>query len=452
MATNTSPRGLITTVVVVLVLFVGGAGLLWWQQSTPLPTAELDRSVFEVGRRLEFGLELQAARGSVRDVQVRILQGDVDALVFEDSLNTAAGRLDVAFRLEGHGLREGEALLEVHAGDDVWRPRGDADTPSARMPVMIDLTPPRLEIEAATRYPRPGGSAIAVLRSRGATEVRVEAGERDYRAYARQELPHQFLALYALPIDHPADEFPVAVAVDAAGNRAVRELPVVLRAPDVRTGSVDLSHRWLREKLPVLLPDVDTTDDQALLEGFLYVSRDLRAEAAAERDRLAAASGPLRQWEGPFLQLPNSRSTSVFGIRRTYRIDGEGLDTQVHQGYDLASTARAPIPAANTGTVVHAGPLTLYGETVVLDHGQGLLTLYGHCSSLDVEIGEQVEKGKIIARTGATGLAGGDHLHFEVVVGGQPVTPLQWWDTAWIRDHIEAPLQEAAEGSEGAGR
>ncbi len=452
MATNASPRGLITTVVVVLVLVVGGAGLLWWQQSTPLPTATLDRSVFEVGRQLEFGLDLEAARGSVRDVRVRILQGDVDAVVFEDSLNAASGQLDVAFRLEGHELREGEALLEVHAADDVWRPRGSGDTPSARIPVMIDLTPPRLEIEAATRYPRPGGSAVAALHSTGASEVRVEAGGRSYRAFPREGLTDQYVALYALPIDHPADELPVAVAVDAAGNRAVRELPVVLRAPDVSTGSVNLSHRWLRTKLPALLPDVDTTDDQALLDGFLHVSRDLRAEAAAERDRLAAASGPDRQWEGAFLQLPNSRTTSVFGVRRTYRIDGEGLDTQVHQGYDLASTARAPIPAANSGTVVFAGPLTLYGGTVVVDHGQGLLTLYGHCSSLEVEVGDQVERGQTIARTGATGLAGGDHLHFEVVVGGQPVTPLQWWDAAWIRDHVEAPLREAAETGEGARR
>ena len=129
-------------------------------------------------------------------------------------------------------------------------------------------------------------------------------------------------------------------------------------------------------------------------------------------------------------------------MRRTYVLDGDVLDEKVHQGYDLASVAMAEIPAANSGIVVHAGPLTIYGNSVIIDHGQGLLTLYGHCSSLDVAVGDTVRKGQTIARTGATGLAGGDHLHFEVIVGGIPVSPLQWLDGAWIESHIEQPLAE----------
>ena len=114
----------------------------------------------------------------------------------------------------------------------------------------------------------------------------------------------------------------------------------------------------------------------------------------------------------------------------------------MHQGYDLASVAMAEIPAANSGSVVHAGPLTIYGNTVIIDHGQGLLTLYGHCSSIQVAVGDTVQKGQTIARTGATGLAGGDHLHLEVIVGGVPVNPLEWLDPAWIRSHVEGPLNE----------
>lgn len=443
MTNNASPRGLILSLVLVLVVVGGGAAALWFQQSTPLPAVELERPVFEVGRSLDLPLEYGAARGTVRHLAVRILQGDVDAVVYEDSLRAKTGTVDAAFALEGHGLREGEALLEVHARDDVWRPRGPGDTPSLRVPIMIDMTPPALDVQAATRYPQAGGAAVAVLRATGASRVAIAVGDREFTASPREGDPSQFVALYALPIDHPASLKPLAVAYDAAGNRSRRELPVVMRAPNVRTGSVNLSHDWLKNKLPGLLPDVDTGDDQALVDGFLYVSRDLRAQAAAERDRLAAASDGPRQWEGAFLQLPNSRSTSAFGVERTYRIDGEGLDTKVHQGYDLASTSQAPIPAANHGTVVFADDLTLYGKTVILDHGQGLLSLYGHCSSLDVAVGDQVARGQTIAHTGETGLAGGDHLHFEVIVGGLPVTPLQWFDAKWIRDHIDGPLEEA---------
>jgi murein DD-endopeptidase MepM/ murein hydrolase activator NlpD len=93
--------------------------------------------------------------------------------------------------------------------------------------------------------------------------------------------------------------------------------------------------------------------------------------------------------------------------------------------------------------VVFAEPLTIYGNTVVVDHGMGLQTLYAHLSSTTVKVGDAVEKGQELARTGSTGLAIGDHLHYEVLVSGASVTPLEWWDGKWIRDHIGKPLKEA---------
>jgi murein DD-endopeptidase MepM/ murein hydrolase activator NlpD len=115
----------------------------------------------------------------------------------------------------------------------------------------------------------------------------------------------------------------------------------------------------------------------------------------------------------------------------------------VHLGYDLASVKHSPVPAANAGVVVHAAPLTIYGNTVVLDHGWGLMTLYAHLSSLAVKEGDTVTKGQELGRTGTTGLAVGDHLHYEVLVHGISVTPLEWWDGRWIRDHIGKPLRDA---------
>jgi murein DD-endopeptidase MepM/ murein hydrolase activator NlpD len=119
------------------------------------------------------------------------------------------------------------------------------------------------------------------------------------------------------------------------------------------------------------------------------------------------------------------------------------VDTQVHFGYDLASVKESAVPAANSGTVVFAGPLTIYGNTVILDHGLGLQTLYAHLSRIEVQEGHTVEKGRELGRTGSSGLAIGDHLHYEVLIHGISVTPLEWWDIRWIRDHILKPLREA---------
>jgi murein DD-endopeptidase MepM/ murein hydrolase activator NlpD len=101
------------------------------------------------------------------------------------------------------------------------------------------------------------------------------------------------------------------------------------------------------------------------------------------------------------------------------------------------------VPAANAGVVAFAGPLTIYGNTVIVDHGLGLQTLYAHLSSIDVKAGDKVDKGQPLGRTGATGLAIGDHLHFEVLIAGVSVTPLEWWDPAWIRERVNRPLKQA---------
>ena len=101
------------------------------------------------------------------------------------------------------------------------------------------------------------------------------------------------------------------------------------------------------------------------------------------------------------------------------------------------------MPAANKGVVVFAGPLTIYGNTIVVDHGWGLMTLYGHLSTIAVKMGDAVEKSQEMGRTGSTGLAIGDHLHYEVLVSGVSVTPLEWWDAKWIRDRFNGPLKAA---------
>ena len=138
--------------------------------------------------------------------------------------------------------------------------------------------------------------------------------------------------------------------------------------------------------------------------------------------------------------MRGSKVTSQFAELRNYLRYGKRASQARHYGYDLASTTRAPITASNDGTVVFAGDNGIYGNLVLIDHGLGITTLYGHLSSLDVAVGDRVERGQTLGRSGATGLAGGDHLHFAVLVGQTYVDPLEWWDRRWIRDHIASRL------------
>ena len=118
------------------------------------------------------------------------------------------------------------------------------------------------------------------------------------------------------------------------------------------------------------------------------------------------------------------------------------IDNQTHLGFDLASLRMSPVAAGNDGKVVFADNLGIYGNTVILDHGLGLFTLYAHLSSISVKVGETVTRGQAIGQTGATGLAGGDHLHFSAMVRGIHVDPVEWWDPKWITDHVKAKIEE----------
>ncbi|MFQ5929382.1 MAG: M23 family metallopeptidase, partial [Acidobacteriota bacterium] len=148
-------------------------------------------------------------------------------------------------------------------------------------------------------------------------------------------------------------------------------------------------------------------------------------------------------WSEPFLQLSKSQVESAFADHRTYYYQGRKVDQQTHLGFDLASLAHSPVECANDGIVVFAGYLGIYGNSVLVDHGLGLLSLYGHLSSIEVQKGRWVKRGEILGRTGQTGLAAGDHLHFSLILQGVQVNPLEWWDQRWVREHVLAKLTGA---------
>jgi murein DD-endopeptidase MepM/ murein hydrolase activator NlpD len=152
-------------------------------------------------------------------------------------------------------------------------------------------------------------------------------------------------------------------------------------------------------------------------------------------------------WGGVvFHPFTNSAVESAFADQRTYVYKGKEVDRQTHLGFDLASIAGKPVVASNRGKVLFAEELGIYGNCVIIDHGMGVQSLYAHLSSLAVQAGEMVEKEQELGRSGMTGLAGGDHLHFTMLVNGRMVNPVEWWDPHWINDRILRKLRIAEGG------
>jgi murein DD-endopeptidase MepM/ murein hydrolase activator NlpD len=119
---------------------------------------------------------------------------------------------------------------------------------------------------------------------------------------------------------------------------------------------------------------------------------------------------------------------------------GKQVDHQVHLGFDLSDTANAPVHVANDGRVVWADSLGIYGNCVVVDHGYALQSIYGHMNRIDVKVGDMVKKNQSLGVAGATGLAGGVHVHFSMQIDGVQINPVEWWDEHWIHDRILSKL------------
>lgn len=330
-------------------------------------------------------------------------------------------------------------------------------TSTASREFQIRLEPPRLSVLSTKHYVNLGGSEMVVYRATPADVLSgVRVGDIEYRGYPAAGAgvqgadPAVHVAFFALLHDQPVNTRIEAFARDEAGNEVkVGFVDNVFPKP-FKKSRIQLDNTFINRVVPEILehsPELKMTapaqDSPEMLQAFLRINGELRTINAGEIAAMAARSAPERLWEGPFIQLGNSKVEASFADHRTYLYDGKEVDQQTHLGFDLAVTAHVPVLAANNGVVLNASWLGIYGNCVVIDHGMGVQTLYGHLQSFDVKPGDKVARGQQIGRSDSTGLAGGDHLHFTQLVGGRMVNPVEWWDGHWIADRIERKLNEA---------
>jgi len=252
--------------------------------------------------------------------------------------------------------------------------------------------------------------------------------------------PAAVLALFAVPQNLSTDARPVARAVDGAGNVQEVPLPVLIKGRKFPERQLQVDDAFMQRKVPEILTAVGKPVPTDLEQGYLTVNRDVRRESEERLQAITARSADHPLWSGVFQRQSNAAPMSAFADRRSYLYGGEVIDRQTHLGYDLASLKNAPVEATQDGVVVFADYLGIYGNTVVVDHGFGVFSLYGHLSSIGVQPGQQVRARDSLGQTGETGLAGGDHLHFSIMLRGVHVDPVEWWDPLWMRDHIAARL------------
>jgi len=299
---------------------------------------------------------------------------------------------------------------------------------------------------SAITYGSQGGCEAVVYRV-GETSVKdgVKAGAWFFPGFPLPGGgPQDRFALFAVPYDFGDASQVRLTAEDEVGNAAAVSIIDKFFPHPLRRDTIPLDDAFLGKVVPSILSQTpDLADKGNLLANYLQINRELRKTDNAQLVALAATSQPKFLWTRPFQPMGSTKVMAHFADRRSYVYRGSAVDQQDHLGLDMAGVAHAPIPAANDGVVVLARFVGIYGNAVVVDHGYGLMSLYGHLSAIDVKEGQVVTRGQTLGRTGDTGLAGGDHLHFAILLQGLPVSPVEWWDAHWLTDRIARKLGRA---------
>jgi len=442
--------------VIVLCLLIGvplvGAVLI--RMEGEAPQLEVDLVANSIGALQTLPISVTDDKSGIRMLWVAIYKDGRETVLFQETLPSkgfARGgdqftkSYNIVIEPAKAGLSDGKALLRVVARDHSWRHLGHGNKVYLEQEIVIDTIAPQINLVSHVHNISLGGAGLVLYRLSEACPVSgIVVGDRFYRGYSgpfADKTVH--LAFMALAHDHAPDTEIYVKAVDSAGNTSHKGFHLYIKKRSFKKDVIRLSDGFFRRKLPEFQNVIPADVGASPVDRFLYVNRDLRVLNYQAVGELVQKTDPEIYWRKAFTRLPGSAKQAGFGDRRDYQYQGKVIDRQVHLGIDLASTAHSPVPAGNRGKVVFADNLGIYGQSVVIDHGYGLFSMYAHLSSMAVAPGKIVEKGAIIGTTGRTGMAGGDHLHFSMLVHNTFVNPVEWWDLAWIRNNITSKIERA---------
>ncbi len=307
--------------------------------------------------------------------------------------------------------------------------------------LLIDNTPPQVNLIASSSYVLQGGSGLVIFEAKdnNLKTVYVDVGSAKFKPI-KYKKNGVFATLFAWPFKQENFNLTI-VAIDSANNITKYPVNIDKVHKKYRVSKIRATDKFINGKISDLartVPKYASITDK--IKKFRAINELMRKTNEDYIHSLSKTVTPINgSWDiKPFKPLKGAKRVSDFGVKRFYYYGDANniISTSYHVGYDLASVKHDNIYASNSGTVVSTKLNGIYGNMPLIDHGFGLFTLYGHCSSVLVSKGQKVTAGEVIAKTGTTGLALGDHLHFGVLVQGIEVLPLEWMKKKWIKEHI----------------
>lgn len=430
-------KKLILVVVVLLIV----AAVFFVTTRSVVPVLELPATLTSVGQATPVSVRVLDAHG-VRSVRAFVEQNGARYQVFESSQPSTAAetRLDFTAGLKTTPqLQGGKAKVIVEAtSNDVMRKTGKVERE-----VMVVTQPPSISADSEQHYLYLGMADLATFTVSGSwTEAGVRVGDQTFRAWPMPGGKPGMFSLYAFAWNMPLDTAPVVYAGNGTGSDVSSPLVVIFpkkEQPRYTTHDLQLSDAFVQK----VVNELDPNGTGDLIARFVKINNEMRKANNKTLSDLRLKTADKFLWSRPFIRQPHSQAEANFADLRNYIYQGKKVDQQVHLGYDLAVTQHVGVEASNDGKVVYAAPLGIYGNCIVVDHGYGLQSIYGHLSRIDVHEGDMVKQGQVMGLSGMTGMAGGDHIHFAMQLDGVQIDPKEWWDPHWIQDHIAKRVELA---------
>ena len=421
----------VIVIVIVLVVLVPIAFVL---ARSATPIINLPSSVTSLGQATPITVDIRDPHG-VRRLAAFVEQNGARYQVFElaqpSNLTDTTANFTAGVKTTPQ-LKDGKAKLIVEAtSNDLLR-----KTARLERDVNVVTQPPSVSVDSEQHYLYLGMADLATFSVSGNwTEAGVRVGDETFRAWPMPGGKPGLFSLFAFAWNMPPGTAPLVYASNGAGNDVTGPLVVVFpkkEQPKYTTHDLQVSDAFLQKVINELDPN-GTGDPVAR---FVKINTEMRRANNKTLSDLRLKTADRFLWSQPFMRQPHSQAESSFADVRNYIYNGKKIDQQVHLGYDLAVTQHIGVEASNDGKVVYAAPLGIYGNCIVVDHGYGLQTIYGHLSKIDVHEGDIVKRGQVMGLSGMTGMAGGDHIHFAMQLDGVQIDPKEWWDSHWIKDHI----------------
>lgn len=420
--------------ILVVILIVVLTPIIFLLARSASPILDLPTPVSTLGQATPIAVHVRDPRG-VRKLTAAVVQNGARYPVWEMTQPTKSKDSTWTFTVgvkTTPQLRDGKATLMVEAtSNDLLHRKASLDRE-----VTVVTQPPTISVDSDTHYLYLGMADLATFNVNGGwSAAGVRVGDQTYRAWPMTGGKPGLFSLFAFAWNMPAGTIPVVFASNGAGNDVTSPITFQFpkkEQPHYTVHDLQVSDAFMQK----VVGELDPNGSGDMVARFVRINNDMRKSNNKTLSDLRLKTADHFLFSQPFARQAHSQAEATFADVRNYVYQGKKIDQQVHLGYDLAVTQHIGVEASNDGRVVYAAPLGIYGNCIVVDHGYGLQTIYGHLSHFDVHEGDMVKRGQVMGQSGMTGMAGGDHVHFAMQLDGVQIDPKEWWDSHWIQDHI----------------